>query len=113
MVARVGKVNHRRGRVWPCWRGGAGAPNYFAGRAVSWCERTQNPGQAANRENRRLTDIVAQRNLIPVIQEKTGKRSKRRAEKRSAFRRSESSGMLPVCRIVAAIGFRGGTLFFK
>src|ERR1700730_561093 len=32
--------------------------------------------------------------------------SKRRAEKRSAFRRFERSGVLLVCRVIAAIGFR-------
>jgi hypothetical protein len=36
---------------------------------------------------------------------------KRRAEKRSAFRRFERSGILLVCRVIAAIGFRGGTFF--
>jgi putative transposase len=36
--------------------------------------------------------------------------STRRAEKRSAFRRSPTQGILPPCRIIVAIG--GGTFFF-
>jgi REP element-mobilizing transposase RayT len=81
----------------------------FRCRAVSLCERTQNLGQAANRGNRRLTDIVVRRNLIPVIQEKT---SKRKAEKRSAFRRSESSGIFPGMPDYRRNRVPRGTFFF-
>jgi hypothetical protein len=71
MVARVRKVNTGGGAFGLA--GGAGLALLITSPAapVSWCERTPNLGQAASRGNRRLTDIVAQRNSIPVIQEKT------------------------------------------
>jgi putative transposase len=81
MVARVGKVKHWRGAFGLA--GGAGLVLRITSQAA--------PFHGASGHK------------IWV--------SKRRAEKRSAFRRSERSGILLVCRVIAAIGFPAEPFF--